>query len=164
MATGRPHKPVLLDSALRRQLEVPAVLGHLIYFCLNLYDSTAADIERHWGVPFTEAYSLGIRSVPGRTGNIIAAHECVKRFGPRIVSRVDGFYPYRRSGPCECSDWGDSCFCERKIWRIDLDERLYGSGIILPQRGKHGFASIKVFRHARDSRPFPLKVRREIAA
>lgn len=158
------RKPMLLDSALRRQLEVPAVLGYLVYFCLNFYDATAADIERHWSMPFTEAYALGVRSVPSRNGNILASHECVKQFGPEVLSRIDGFYPYRKGGPCDCSDWSESCFCGTPIWRIDLDERLCGPGIILPQRGKHGFTSLKIFRHARDPHPFTLRTRREIAA
>src|SRR5688500_15540416 len=155
---------LLLDDALRRQLEVPAVLGHLIFWCFELYEHTAADIEKHWGISADQAYGLGIRSTPTLIGNVIVSQDCVKRFGADTLSRVDGFYSFTREGSiCVCLDWNDYCVCDLPCWRLDID--LFTRGLIVPQRSPIGhFRSLKIFRHARDQYPFTLKVRREAAA
>ncbi len=133
-----------LPNHLAGVLPAAAVHAHLIHFCLTLYEHSAQDIERHWGISADEAYSLGVRSVPRLILNLLSAHSCVEKFGPDVVAKVPGFYEY------------NGC------WRLDLDARLARHGLLFPTRNEVGWlTSIKVFRDARDQYPFQLRVRKE---
>jgi hypothetical protein len=154
----------ILSDSLKRQLETPAVYAQLIFFCFELFTHTAQDIEKHWMMGAREAYALGVRSTPSLLGNLLASESCVEKFGADTLTRVPGFYPYSRTGSlCNCLDWRDNCICDRQIWRLDIDP--FPRGLIVPERNERGwFTSLKIFRHARDQKPFRLKVRRETAA
>jgi hypothetical protein len=157
---------LLLDNALRRQLEIPATYGHLIFNCLDLFAHSEQDIEQHWSITADEAYRLGIRSVPSLIGNLVAAQACAEKFGSEVLERVPGFYHFNRLGSvCYCNEFSKLCVCDLPAWRLDIDSCWSKRGLIVPQRNSRGwFGSLKVFRHAQDPRPFTLKVRREIAA
>ncbi|MEP6742133.1 MAG: hypothetical protein ABJB61_06495 [bacterium] len=157
---------VLLNNALRRQLEGPAVLAYLIYFCLDLFKDSERDIEEHWGMDGNEAFSLGIRSVPSLVGNLVAAQACAEKFGPDMIGQTAGFYKFNRSDQvCCCNQFSDLCVCELSSWRLDIDFYLSKRGLLLPVRDKRGLiVTLKVFRDAQDERPFTLRTRRELAA
>jgi hypothetical protein len=154
----------ILDNALRRQLEVPAVYAYLIFACFDLFTHSQQDIEKHWSISADEAYRLGIRSVPSLIGNLIASQSCVEKFGAETVSNVPGFYSFTRTGQlCTCLEWNNFCCCDLPVWRLDLDS--FPRGLIVPQRNSRGwFESLKIFRHVNDAHPFTLRVRREAAA
>jgi hypothetical protein len=154
----------ILDDSLRRRLGIPATFAHLIFNCFDLFDQAAKDIDKHWAITSAEAYGIGVRSTPSLIGNLLAAQDCVQRFGVEVVSSVPGFYSFTRTGSiCVCLEWNDFCVCDLPCWRLDLDS--FPRGLIIPQRNSHGhFTSLRIFRHAQDQRPFTLRVRSETAA
>lgn len=158
---------ILIDSTLRRQLAIPATYGHLLFNCLSLLEDTARDVERHWGLSASEIEALHIRSCPSETGNLIAAHSCLERFGD-VISTVPGFYFYsRNSALCNCHEWRSGCVCHLEAARLDLNANLSRRGLILPSRNPRGWLTeLWVYRNVFDQRPFLLGARRreEIAA
>lgn len=162
-ARAKRPKAMQIDTALRQKLAIPAVHGYLVHFCLNLYEHSAKDIEQHWTISADEAYRLGVRSVPGLAGNLVAAQACVEKFGAEIVQSVPGFYHFNRVGSvCICHEWTDLCVCDLPAWRLDIDFCWSRRGLLLPVRNERGWiVNLKVFRHAQDRHPFTLKVRRE---
>jgi hypothetical protein len=152
-----------LNDALKHQLETPAVIGHLIFNCFELWDHSARDIEKHWCVSASLAHRVGVRSVPGRIGNLLASRSCLESFGPDTLLRTGLFYSFTNAqGVCSCLEWNDVCVCGLPVWRLDLDP--YPFGLIVPQTNDRGwFSHLRVFPHAR-ARAFTLKVRTEVAA
>jgi hypothetical protein len=133
-----------------------AVRDYLIAECLSLHDSAKRDLERFWMLGAQKAYSLGIRSAPTLIENLIASESCLHRFGVEILSRTPGFYHYTREQDsiCDCLEWSTTCVCGARCWRLDLDPRLAGSGLLVPYRG-----SLMIYRCASDQHPFTLKIR-----
>lgn len=156
----------ILNDRLRRELEGPAVYGFLIHFCLNLYEHSERDVEKHLGISADEACGLGVRSVPSLIGNLIASRSCVEEFGADIVSRVPGFYSFNRLGSvCVCHEWTSLCVCDLPAWRLDIDFCWSKRGLLFPVRNQLGWiVGLKVFRHPADQRPFTLRVRGARAA
>jgi hypothetical protein len=152
-----------LTDALKRELEIPAVIGWLVNNCLELWNDSAQDIEKHWGVSAKLAHRIGVRSVPGKFGNLLASQSCLENFGAEILLRSGLFYSVTNAkGFCDCLEWNQTCVCGIPSWRLDLDP--YPHGLIIPQTNQRGwFSHLKVFPHAR-ARSFTLRVRREIAA
>ncbi|MEP6637271.1 MAG: hypothetical protein ABJB97_11150 [Acidobacteriota bacterium] len=150
-----------VPRGLAEALPRSAVYAYLITECLELFEHSVKDIEKHWSISADEAYSLGIRSVPTLIGNLLIASQCVERFGPDLLATVPGFYHFNRIGSvCMCNEFSDVCVCDLPCWRLDIDTCWARHGLIIPQRnGQRWFSSLKVFRHAEDSRPFTLKVR-----
>lgn len=157
---------ILIDDALRRQLEVPAVNAYLIFSVLYLREDTAADIEKHWQKTAKEIDALRIRSCPGETLNLILGHLCLRRFGAAVLSRVPGFYSFSRNPVlCSCSEWRSDCVCSLRAWRLDLDPQLCRRGFLMPLRDSRGWLNqLLIFRHPRDSAPFVLRTRWEALA
>jgi hypothetical protein len=125
-------------------LRIAFVYEFLVRHCLNLCVDTARDIDRHWGIDPEDIDRLEIKSVPTFVTNLIGSNAVAERFGD--LSDVPGFY--------QC----------RGLWWLDIDERLSRRGLVLPVRDPKRplfITGLKVFRHARDERPFMLKVRQE---
>lgn len=123
-----------------------AALEYLVDECLPLLkviptQFDPADIE-----------VLKIRGCPSRIANLIAAHSVALMFGDQVVATLPGFYfvPHNEGGGC---------------WWIDIDERLASRGLILPVRNHRGLiVGLRIYRHARDTRPFSLATRKVKAA
>jgi hypothetical protein len=157
----------------QEQLEKAAVLAFLIFDCLNVTKEIAGDLARFHKLTLTDIDRYDIRAIPTELQNLIISHESLNKFGPAILQRSNLFYSFNRSGDvCDCFDWRDDCCCDLKTWRLDLNASLSHRGLLLPIRDRqYGFFSdLLVFRHARDQKPFTLRLRsennrdREIAA
>ena len=157
---------ILIDSALKRQLEVPAVYARLIFAGLALSKDTARDIEKCWQVTAKEIDVLYIRSCPSEILNLIATHSCLEHFGSDVLGRIPGVYAYSRNPAlCSCLEWRSDCICKLWAWRLDLDPQLCRRGFILPVTNACGwFTELWVYRHARDLSPFLLQTRRKAVA
>lgn len=154
----RDVSPTLLATA--------GVYAFLITECLNLYQDTARDIERHCGISETEAWRLGIRSAPSLISNLVSSQACSAKFGGDVLTHVPGFYSYNRSRTeCNCLEWSSSCVCHLETWRLDLRPELSARGFILPvMHPRLFFESLHVFRDVRDQRGFTLQLRAERGA
>lgn len=144
---------------------------------LPLYEDTFFQLQKDWYLQKNEIDTLGIVSCPRKIANLIASSECSQSYGD--LSAVPGFYAVTRL-PCDCSECEvcgsfevqldqlfekESCICALPSWRIDIDERRSDRGVILPTRDARGWiTSLWIYRHTRDRYPFPLKVRKEVAA
>jgi hypothetical protein len=155
-----------LPPDLARDLPRSAVYAYLITFCLYLGQDTADEIEQRWGLSSDEAYRLGIRSVPTLIGNLVASTSCADHFAEELLRQTPGFYWFdRHKEICTCFEFSDLCVCELRQWRIDIDSCWASRGVIVPRHNRVGWISeLIVFRHLEDTRPFPLKVRSEVAA
>jgi hypothetical protein len=144
---------------------------------LSLTVGTFRAIKKDWDLDQNEVERMGIVSCPGKIQNLIASEVCAFKFGD--LSTVPGLYGIDRL-PCNCATCeicssdevqldqlfeSQKCICALKSWRVDIDERLASHGVILPTRDSQGWISdLWVYRHTRDGRPFPLRVREVVAA
>lgn len=153
------HVPLLPQAALH------AYLFH--GGCFTLYEHSARDVEKLWGISADEACALGVRSVPSLISNLLSSQSCVEKFGADVVAKTPGFYWFNRTGSiCVCNEWTDLCVCDLPAWRLDIDFCWSRRGLLLPViHNQSGWiVGIKVFRHPMDQRPFTLRVREARAA
>ncbi len=124
-----------------KTLRVHLVYAYLVRRCLMLTTDAYRDITRAWQLDARTITSLGIVSVPSEVFNVVACGALAERFGD--LSDVAGF------------------FRRRDCWRLDVDAKLAGRGLILPVRDcwRLRIVALRVFRHVRDERPFLLRTR-----
>jgi hypothetical protein len=137
MPNPRVVRPELCDLVRRS-----AVYSFLVRCCLGLCAETEKDIEKHWGNSREEISDAGIVSSPTRIFNFFAAAACAEKYGD--LGDIPGFY--------RCGD----------DWWLDVDERLATRGLVLSVRHSQYpglIIGLRVYRHARDDRPFMLRVR-----
>jgi hypothetical protein len=160
----------LVPPELRAEMLVAAVFWTLID-SLPSDPSTVETLVRRWSLDPVQVERWSIRQCPTVAQNLVASAECARVYGDRL-KRVPGFYSYDRL-PCVCADCDfcelgplDTCACETKSWRVDLDPKLSHHGIIVPQRKRCAWmiSGLSIFRHPGDQRPFPLRVRGEAVA
>lgn len=151
---------IILSDSERVKFSGPAVYGCLVHLLLDLRPDTERDIERDWQIAPDHAYGLGLRSVPSWIGNLLASEECLRRFGPAVLSLTPGFFSFtRKHSTCFCLEIFTECHCDESLWRIDLDDRLAARGIICPVKKGGMIVGLKVFRNTRDRHPFNLVTR-----
>lgn len=130
------------NDVLPAKMRQAAVYFYLICECLSITVDTMRDATHVWGLQEEDVFRLAIRSCPSKVTGLIAASACAEKFGK--LFDIPGFY-----------------LCNG-CWWLDVDSRLSHRGLLVPVRDSRlWIVGLHVFRHARDERPFMLRVRPE---
>jgi hypothetical protein len=154
-----------LPPYLKRLLPRSAVLSAIAWAMPDLRVDVANAIERDWQLSTGEIKLLGLGQVPTEVENIMIAHGCAEMFSPELLTPDVGFYSFFRRAEL-CDYCAGECKCSHlPAWRLDIDPQLSRTGIIVPVREPRyrWIVDLVIFRSTRDSRPFPLRVRKREA-
>jgi hypothetical protein len=102
--------------------------------------------SRNFGLlEYDELYRLGICSVPNFILNALVCRRLTEKFGDLSI----------------CGCFRSIIFGQELFWRLDVDEKLSRSGLLMPVRShtENLIYGLNVFRYPDDQRPFMLKVR-----